>query len=114
MNIYSARSTTATPLAGRAGRGFRRAVALVVAATAGLVSLGLATPAFAMHVPPGGEVGPGSGAPATGPALKVISTGLAAWQVALIAAGAALLGAAAVLLASRLRSGRRVTSSSLA
>jgi LPXTG-motif cell wall-anchored protein len=41
----------------------------------------------------------------------VISTGLASWQVALIAAGAALIGAAVVLLASRVRSARRVTPS---
>jgi hypothetical protein len=83
----------------------RRAVGLVIAATVSLLSLGLTGPAFAMAVAPGGGAAGGS-ALAT-PTVQVISVGLATWQVALIAAGAALLGAAVVLLARRLRPARR-------
>ena len=83
----------------------RRAVGLVIAATVSLLGLGAGAPAFAMTVAPGGGAAAGS-ALAT-PTVRVISVGLATWQVALIAAGAALFGAAVVLLAARLRPARR-------
>jgi hypothetical protein len=79
-------------------------VGLVIAATVSLLSLGLTAPAFAMTVAPGGG---GPGGPAIPPVPATVSVGLATWQVALIAAGAALLGAAVVLLAARLRPARR-------
>ncbi len=84
----------------------RRVAGLVVVATAGLVSFGSAGPAaFAMIVPPGGTT---SGT--VTPTVTVISSGVAVWQVALIAAGTALLGAAVVLVAGRLRLAHRMTS----
>jgi hypothetical protein len=107
MNTYSAHHTAGPAVAGRAGRRFHRVVGFLIAATAGLASFGLAGPAaFAMLVPPGGD--------ATGsvaPTVTVISTGVAVWQVALIAAGAALLGAVVVLQARRLRPARGTASS---
>jgi hypothetical protein len=75
----------------------------VIAATVSLLSMGLTAPAFAMIVPPGGG---GTANPANtlaAPTVKVISDGVATWQVALIAVGAALIGAVVVLLATRLR-----------
>ncbi len=51
-----------------------------------------------MMVPPGGELRPRPVNPLATPTVKVISAGVATWQVALIAIGAALIGAAAVLL----------------
>ena len=107
MNTCAPPSAT-TPLARRVGRRFRRAVGLVVATTVGLVSLGLTgSTAFAMLAPPDGA-GP---ADSVTPTVKVISTGVETWQVALIAAAAALLGAAVALLASRRHEGRRTAPS---
>jgi hypothetical protein len=91
----------------------RRTVGFLIAATTSLLSLslGLTGPAFAMMVPPAGQGTPGPAIPLSTPTVKVISTGISAWQVGLIAIGAALLGAAAVLLASRLRPARRPATS---
>jgi hypothetical protein len=86
---------------------FGRILGLAAAVIAGLLSLGLAAPAFAMTVPHVGEGTPGPAIPVAPPTIKVISTGLASWQVALIAAGAALLGAAIVLLGTRWQQARR-------
>jgi hypothetical protein len=82
----------------------RRAVGLVIAATVSVLSLGVGAPAFAMTVAPGGGA---TGRLAIPPATATVSVGVATWQVALIAAGAALLGAAVVLLAARLRPAHR-------
>jgi hypothetical protein len=90
--------TIPATLARKAAFRTRRAVGLVIAATVSLLSLGLTAPAFAMTVAPGGG---GTGGLAVPPATATVSAGLATWQVALIAAGAALLGAAVVLLARR-------------
>jgi hypothetical protein len=92
-------------LARKAAFRTRRAVGLVIAATVSLLSLGAGAPAFAMAVAPGG--GAAAGSVLATPTVQVISVGLATWQVALIAAGAALLGAAVVLLARRLRPAHR-------
>jgi hypothetical protein len=92
-------------LARKAAFRTRRAVGLVIAATVSLLSLGAGAPAFAMTVAPGGGAAAGSALAA--PTVQVISVGLATWQVVLIAAGAALLGAVVVLLAARLRPAHR-------
>jgi MFS family permease len=79
----------------------------VAAAIAGLLaSAAAATAAFANPVPFGdGGTIPLAPAPAT---VQVISTGgMAGWQVALIAVGAALAAAAAAVLADRKLAGRR-------
>ena len=97
-----------------APRRSRRILGFVATATAVLLSLGLSAPAFALIVPPPSETGITPAAPAAAPVVKVISTGVATWQVALIAAGAALLGAAVVLLATRRYPGRRMASAPVA
>jgi hypothetical protein len=108
MNATSPQHRTAPVLVAlKAAFGSRRAVGFVIAATVSLLSLGLTAPAFAMIVPPGGGRTAGPANTLTTPTVKVISDGVATWQVALIAAGAALIGAVVVLLAARLRLSHR-------
>ena len=108
MNATSPqRSTSPATLARKATARFPRAVRLVTAALAGLAAFGLTgSAAFAsVPAPRGAAAVPTTSAVA--PTVKVITTGVATWQVALIAAGAALLGAAVVLLSTWLRPGGR-------
>ncbi len=89
--------------------GPRRLATVLAAVLSGLLaSAAAATAAFARPVPPSG----GSYGPATGPVpatiIHVIATGgMAGWQIALIAVGAALAAAAAAVLADRKLAGRR-------
>jgi hypothetical protein len=93
--------------AGQAGARLGRLAAVLAAVISGLLaSAAAATAAFANPVPYGDggtlRIAP---APAT---VQVISTGgMAAWQVALIAAGAALAAAAAGVFLDRKLAGRR-------
>jgi hypothetical protein len=113
MNATSPQGTTpATPARKATSR--RRTLGILIAVTTSLLSLGLTGPAFAMTVPHAGEGTPGPAIPLATPTVKVISTGVSTWQVALIAIGTALLGAAAVLLASRLRTARWAAAASAA
>jgi hypothetical protein len=94
--------------AGQAGARLGRLATVLATVIAGLLaSAAAATAAFANPVPIG-DGGPIPLAPAPA-AVRVISTGgMAGWQVALIAVGAALAAAAAaVLLDRRLASHRR-------
>ncbi|HEY3981553.1 MAG TPA: hypothetical protein VGM79_30155 [Streptosporangiaceae bacterium] len=111
MNVTSPQGSTFETRARKATVRRRRITGFLIAATTSLLSLGLSGPAFAMMVPPGGSTR-GPSIPVAAPAVKVISTGVSTWQVALIAIGAALLGAAAVLLVSRLRPARRAAAAS--
>ena len=115
MNTTAPHSSTASvTLARKAPARFRRAVGLLTAAFAGMLAVGLTgSAAFAsIPAPRGAAAGPATQAVA--PTIKVISAGVATWQVALIAAGAALLGAAVAVLATQLRPGRRMASSATA
>ena len=87
-----------------------RRIAAALAGLAGaLLAFATASPAMAatMSVPHYGA--PASGAPAPPAALTrtVVVGGMAGWQIALIAAGAALLAAALAVLADRARAARR-------
>ncbi len=106
-------------------RRLRRIAVVLAGLAAGLVAF--ATPAFAVlpvpgHVRVGGAptadlpgVIPGTefrpSAPLPAPVRTVTHTvvvsGMPGWQIALIAAGAALLGAAVAILAGRARAARR-------
>jgi hypothetical protein len=92
--------------AGQPGVRLGRLATVLAAAIAGLLaSVAAATAAFANPIPHGdsGTI-PLAPAPAT---VRVISTGgMTGWQVALIAAGAALAAAAAAVLLDRKRAGR--------
>jgi hypothetical protein len=83
-----------------------RRFAAVVAGLAAAVLL--ATPAFARMEPdPGaGYVTPAS-VPAQVQARTIVTGGMPGWQIALIAAGAALLAAALAVLADRALASRR-------
>lgn len=89
----------------------RRLVEAVAALACALLGLGAAAPAaFASTItwPP-----PGGGDPATGtrpgPVHTVIVGGMPGWQIALIAAGTAVLAAAVAVSLDRARTARRAT-----
>jgi hypothetical protein len=102
-------------------RHIRRIAAMLAGLATVLLAWG-ATPAFAMQVPPpnaGGGVAPGSTGTGLPPAQlppvihtvtrTVVAGGMPGWQIALIAAGAALLAAALAVLADRSRAAHRKT-----
>lgn len=90
-------------------RCFRHATSLVVAAASSLFGFVLFAPsAFALVV----RIGDGSSsavAPQTAPATapQVVSTGMAGWEIALIAVAAALFTATLALIANRVRRSHR-------
>ncbi len=96
-------------------RRIRRIAAVLAGLAAGLVAFGV-TPAFARIVPPpdvpiitGGLAPAPPVQPATTVTRTVLVGGMPGWQIALIAAGAALLAAAVAVLAYRALAGRRKT-----
>jgi hypothetical protein len=104
LSLYRSRHWRA---AGQAGARLGRLATVLAAAIAGLLaSAAAATAAFANPVPYGdGGTIPLAPVPAT---VRVITTGgMAGWQVALIAVGAALAAAAAAVLLDRRLAGRR-------
>jgi hypothetical protein len=91
----------------------RRIAAAVAGLAAALVACTAAAPAaFAMQVPPPGELGghPVQQAP-TAPAHThtIVTGGMPGWQIVLIAAGAALFAATVAVLLDRARVARRNT-----
>ena len=82
----------------------RLATVLAAVISGLLASVAVVTAAFANPKP----IGDGAPSPRAGPAtVRVISTGgMAGWQVALIAVGAALAAAAAAVLLDRRLAGR--------
>jgi hypothetical protein len=104
LSHYRSRHWLAT---GQAGARLGRLATVLAAVISGLLaSAAAATAAFANPVPVGdGGILPTAPAPA---AVQVISTGgMAGWQVALIAAGAALAAASAAVFLDRKLAGRR-------
>jgi hypothetical protein len=89
-------------------RHVRRFAVVVFGLTAAVV---LATPAFAQTVPNPADAYPGHIRPASVPAQiqyrTIVAGGMPGWQIALIAAGAALLAAAVAVLADRALAVRR-------
>jgi hypothetical protein len=90
-------------------RHIRRSAAVLAGLAAGLVACG-ATPALA-RVPYYPPPAPAAPVPTPAPVRTVTHTlvlgGMPGWQIALIAAGAALLAAAIAVLADRARAARR-------
>ena len=83
----------------------RLACILAGLATAGL-ALGTASPAaFAYRLPPQG--GPGTPAHAPAQVHTIVTGGMPGWQIALIAAAAAVLAAVLAVLVDRARAVRR-------
>jgi hypothetical protein len=96
----------------------RRAAAALTGLALAWLGMAIAAPsAFAAYVPPGGGgSGPaprGFGTTTPPPVVHVTRTivagGMPGWQIALIAAGAALLAAALAVLADRVWAARRKT-----
>jgi len=96
------------PAAWTGGARLGRLATVLAAVVAGLLaSAAAAAAAFANPIPVG-EGGAVPIAPARAAAVQVISTGgMAGWQIALIAAGAALAAATAAVFADRKLAGRR-------
>ena len=105
---------TAAP---QAGSRLRRIAAVLAAVTCALVASAAAIPAaFAsdnMLVPgQGGKYAPVYVAPVPPATVRTVTAGgLAGWQVALIALGAALVAAGLTVLLNRTRAARRLTPS---
>ena len=97
----------------------RRFAACLAAMVAAVAASALAAPAaFATIAPPAppGPTAPGPTAPVTGAFTKhppavhtVVVGGMPGWQIALIAAGAAVLAAALAVVVDRLLSARRAS-----
>ena len=88
----------------------RRATAVLTGLALAVLGLAAAAPAaFARVVPPGGSGG--VTAPAAVPAVTrvVVVGGMPGWQIALIAAGSALIAAALAVLVDRARTAHRKT-----
>jgi hypothetical protein len=91
----------------------RRTAGILAGLTGALLALGAASPAaFATLVPPPGG-GTGGPAPAPPPVHTVVVGGMPGWQIALIAAGAALLAAALAVLAHRMWAARHLAEPSM-
>jgi hypothetical protein len=83
----------------------QRCLAVLAGLSSALLALATAAPAALATLPP-----PDPGTPGVVPQHvlhTVVTGGLPGWQVALIAAGAALLGATAAVLLDRARAARR-------
>jgi hypothetical protein len=84
----------------------RYAGALAALAGALLASAAAAPAAFATTAPPGGATGAG---PSPAVVRTVVVGGMPGWQIALIAAGAALAAATLAVLADRARAAQEKT-----
>ena len=98
-----------------AGPRLRRLAAVLAALTCGLLAWAAAVPAaFAMTPTPQpylrGEYGPGPVAPVPATTRVIIAGGMAGWQIALIAVGAALAAATVAVVLDRARAARRAAS----
>ena len=104
------RGTPPLTAARRAGGRLGRLTAVLAAITASLLaSIAVVPAAFARPVPPpGGSYGPVPAGPVPATTIHVITTGgMAGWQIALIAIGAALVAATTAILLDRTLAGRR-------
>ena len=92
-----------------AGARLRRSVAMLAALSVGLlVSADTVPAAFAVVPDPGGAAGSAGVAPAPAHSVRVVVTGgIAAWQVTLIALGAAVAAAVAAVLLYRVLAVRK-------
>lgn len=95
----------------KAAARLRRLAAFLAASAGALLALATASPAMAMTVsrPPYGPPVPGAPAQVPAPIHTVIADGMPGWQIALIAAGAAVLAALLAVTADRTRAARRHT-----
>jgi hypothetical protein len=101
--------------AAKAGTRLRRVGAALAAVAAGLLASAAAIPAaFARDIPdplPDGQYRPIYPAPAPASTVHAVSAtgGMAGWQIALIALGAALIAAAVTIVVARARAAHAAT-----
>jgi hypothetical protein len=90
-------------------RRIRRYAGVLAALAGALLAFAAAAPAaFATTVPPGGATGAGP-SPSRAVVRTVVVGGMPGWQIALIAAGAALAAATMAVLADRARAAQKRT-----
>ena len=114
-HAFPARDPIRPRQARKAGARLRRLAAVLAAAACGLLASAAVVPAaFARPIPIPGPVGqyePIRVAPVSAPTVRVVTAGgMAGWQIALIALGAALLAAATAVLLDRALAARRAAS----
>ena len=119
MTAYlSRREIRPRATARKAAARLRRLAVALAAATCGLLASALIIPAASARTTllpdPGGAGGTIPSAPAPATAGVIPGGGMAGWQIALIAAGAALVAATAAVLLDRLRAARRLASATSA
>jgi hypothetical protein len=83
-----------------------RRIAAVLAGLAAALVAAATTPAFAEQVPAGGG-GPAVVPQHLAPIHTLLASGMAGWQITLIAVGAALLAATVAVVLDRARAARR-------
>ncbi|HEY2551134.1 MAG TPA: hypothetical protein VGI64_11205 [Streptosporangiaceae bacterium] len=89
-------------------RRIRRIAAVVASLATACLGVAIAAPAaFAMPLPPSQLAG-GKPAHSAAQVQTVVAGGMAGWQIALIAIGAALIAATAAVLLDRARRARRL------
>jgi hypothetical protein len=95
---------TAAPAPARRLRRLAAAAAVVIGGLLALATIIIPAASASTIVP-----NPGSFPGTTGlvPAIQIVSTGMAGWQVALIAVGAAVVAAVSAVVLDRARAGRR-------
>jgi len=103
--------------ASQAGTRLRRVAAALAAVTAGVLAPAAAIPAaFARDIPnplPGGQYRPAYPAPVPASTVHAVTAtgGMAGWQIALIALGAALVAAVVTIMLARARAAHRAAPS---
>jgi len=116
-HLFPAGEPTRGAAARTAGARLRRVAAALAAVTCALLGSAAVVPAAVATMLPDGDppYGPGPAAPVPATAIRVVTAGgVAGWQIALIAAGAALVAAAAAVLIDRARTTRRGLSATTA
>jgi len=83
----------------------RRLACILAGLTATAVAFAAAPAAAFATLPPPEPAGSGAGSPVVIPAVATV--GMPGWQIALIAAGAALVAAVLAVIADRVRAARR-------
>ncbi len=116
MYAHPRRQGNHPPVAARKpGTRLRRLAGVLAAVTCGLLASAAIVPAAAFAMVPGSGGGTTGVAPVPATAVRVITAGgMAGWQIALIALGAALVAAAAAVLLDRAMAVHRAASATTA
>jgi hypothetical protein len=115
MFVRSSRQAPDLPAAARqAGRCLRGLAAVLAAVSCALMASSAIVPAAFAYADPPGAYGGGVGVTPPTPVHVVTASGMAGWQITLIAVGAALAAATVAVLLDRARATRRAGSTTTA